>query len=105
MKLTKAQAKEYSLIKWKHAKRTGETASQISDWINNHPKLERIWMSAGCGYCHRYHDNNCRDCPLFKVWETPCWGDTSLFVKWFYCTKKEIRKKYAEQIYQDIKRS
>jgi hypothetical protein len=74
MKLTKAQAKKYSLIKWNHARRTGCTYVQLEKWLRkNHSVI--FEFQDECGYCE------------------------------YYKNRGGSRKKYAEQIYQDIKRS
>jgi hypothetical protein len=98
-KLTKQQAKRYSLIKWKHAKETGDYPYQVRMWlIKNHKKI--YLFRSECGYCQKYGNKCQKYCPLSKL--DTC---TLKFQKWINAKTKKTCKKYATLIYNDIKES
>jgi len=99
--MTKKQAKEYCLIKWDYARKTGCDSDVLDEWLlaNN----REIWSyKSSCGYCEMY---KCSNCPLSELWGEGCCSLGSPYYKWEHVILLEDRKKYAEQIYQDIKRS
>ena len=115
MKLTKKQAKAYSMFTWDYKRKTGCTDNEFEFWVNNNKKASKIIRLAFYGgYCDKYRivdsrtgKEGCRKCPLLKLWGHSCNNEnkTDLFMKWANAETKKTRKKYAEIIYQDIKRS
>jgi hypothetical protein len=108
--MTKQQAKKYSLIKWKYAKKTGCDWEELKKYLKRYrPNIYK--MSYHCGYCE-YYDNEftgiapldrCRlKCPLGNSGSDTC--NTS-YQDWKYAKTIKTRKKYAEIIYNDIKES
>jgi hypothetical protein len=108
MKLTKKKAKELSLIKWDYARKTGCKHEDLTDYLMGYyreKKIAYMW----CPFCDFYGTfDGCGKCPLKKINKNYCnekEGSIGLYYKWGYAKTKKARKKYAEQIYQDIKRS
>ena len=59
MKISKKKAKELSIIKWEYI------VGNNGKWkglYRVHPELNNL--AAGCGYCEKYGENNCDECPL-----------------------------------------
>jgi hypothetical protein len=108
MKLTKKEAKRLSLIKWDYARKTGCSLVQLKIWCENHKVLSKLHNH--CGFCELVTGNcgfpECFRCPLTISWNGKlCSIDKTPYSLWLFSIKKSTRKKYAEQIYQDIKRS
>jgi hypothetical protein len=109
--LSKRQAKKYSLIKWKYAKETGCDDISLNRWLEKeHSYIFVLYWS--CGYCEKYWNKKeknenliCIKCPLFKLWGQKCQSRTDPYARWHRAKTKKTRKKYAEIIYRDIKRS
>lgn len=107
--MTKAEAKKYSLIKWNYARETGCTGEKLNKHLaRKHSEVFNFLNS--CGLCEKYlSPSDCREgckvCSLQKRWKRNCFDSDSLFARWDCCKKILHRKKYAKQIYQDIKRS
>jgi len=112
--MTKAQAKKYSLMKWKYLMKTGEYFLPLERFgnINNFPYK--------CGLCKEYlkdNDNqlnfsyfnthplpskeNCKDCPLFLAGEY-CLKRNSYHSRWEQSKTKEDRKVLAMCLYYTI---
>lgn len=105
--MTKAQAKKLSLIKWDYARKTGCGTTKLIEWLcREHINIYE--MQGFCPYCEKYYDGinySCSNCPLFKLWSCDCPDSVSLWRAWSNAKIPRTRKKYAELIYQDIKRS
>lgn len=84
VKLTKAQAKK----------------SCLKDW--NVRRKDGVPKTKGCAYCKKYI---CEKCPLTKLWGTNCSGESTPFIKWSTAKTKNAKMKWADVVYQDIKRS
>jgi hypothetical protein len=108
--MTKQEAKKYSLIKWKYAKKTGCDWEELGKYLKIYrPNIYR--MRCSCGYCEYYDTKfpkdrglvNCGSrCPLGNSGSDTC--NTS-YQDWKYAKTIKTRKKYAEIIYNDIKES
>jgi len=104
--MTKAEAKKYSLIKWDYARKTGCDNSELEKWFRKkNKKWKSVHSCAYCEYSRPFPEDDCTRCPLFKVWNNHCLNKKSLWFKWYNLKTIKVRKKYAEKIYQDIKRS
>ena len=107
MKLTKAQAKKYSLIKWDFLRKAGKTHSDLREWLKlHHPIIFEFPNHSKCAYCLLYiGGERCKGCPLVKLWKGTCFQSYTPYDKWACAKTVKTRKKYAEIVYQDIKRS
>jgi hypothetical protein len=113
MKLTKKKAKELSLIKWDYARKTGCTATELTIYLSEkNPFVYNLHSSCGmCEYTKTkslikdYDIPDCSKCPLAIIWDRECDDKHSLWSYWQITDSIPKRKKYAEQIYQDIKKS
>ena len=104
--MTKLQSKNSALIKWDYARETGCTKRSLMVWLNiAYPEI--FAYSSGCSFCEKYHTpkNGCSSCSLYKLWGIICGNYKSLYRQWEWASTIETRKKYAELIYQDIKRT
>ena len=115
MKLTKKQAIDLSIIKWRYLAKTGK-----SDYYGSNEKIYKL--NHECGLCEKYRvssssdkgdltKDTCSKCPLFKKWGMSC-GYGSLFNNWCgvednvtFSEEIEIneRKRIANLILADIK--
>jgi hypothetical protein len=108
MRLTKKKAREYSLIKWDYARKTGCNLVELFRWLSSNHKEVFLCMSS-CGFCEydtqkkKKGEKDCIHCPLYQINHLYCFDGN--YNKWDKARKVETRKKYAEKIYQDIKRS
>jgi len=97
-KITKRQAKKYSLIKWKHAVDTGCCGYELSLFCMSHFHLRELMNYCGfCEYNIVCQDNDCDKCPISDV----C-GE--YYREWSYSKTKKTRIKYAKLIYNAIKK-
>ena len=104
MKLTKAKAKEYCLIKWKYAMKTGCTNGELLAWLEKkHSHIRNL--DGACGYCEYYGcdlDLDENQCPLNQNRLGTC---DKYFFKWAEEKSIDKRKELATLIYEDIERS
>jgi hypothetical protein len=82
---------------------------QLHKWCSKKEQILLHPLDHFCGMCAKYiHMTGaiCSKCPLYKKWGMKCNCSVKSTPYGLWATSKTIktRKKYAEQIYQDIKK-
>ena len=82
MKLTKKQAKEWCIKKWKHIVEHNGSDEEL---YYSYPEIQ--FFVGHCGYCQKY-DEDCLGCPL-NLDGITCSRDGHPWEIWLHCKTKE----------------
>lgn len=97
MKLTKKKAKELSILKWEYI-----VSNKRSDegLIDKCPELKEL--KAHCGYCAKYSNGNCKNCPinlgLNDGYGSACMKERHPYNKWWEMNTKANAQKVLDLI-------
>lgn len=106
MKLTRAEAKKWCIKKWEWLVENPKQDFENRDLIKVIPELGSFWCA--CAYCELFGfgaNESCMNCPLYNLWGKRCAEEGSPWYKWRYSRTLKTRKKYAQIILDDIRKT
>ena len=96
MKRAPKWVKKYGLLKWDYIRNNGGSSKELE---KKYPKTKQFEVE--CSYCE-YYDSVCMSgCPLGVSYLTCC---DRLHLKWLKAKTKKTKLKYANLIYEYIKK-